>query len=46
MSLESMAQDLVLLLKTMFPVREDAPSILLIGHSMVRCVPSPQTRKL
>lgn len=44
MSLESMVQDLVSLLKTMFPVREDAPSILLIGHSMVRCLLVPDTR--
>jgi hypothetical protein len=35
MSLESMSSDLVGLLKSMFPNREEAPSFLLIGHSMV-----------
>ncbi|ORY76902.1 Alpha/Beta hydrolase protein [Leucosporidium creatinivorum] len=34
MSLESMSADLVGLLKSMFPKREEAPSFLLVGHSM------------
>lgn len=36
MSLPSMADDLVRLLKTMFPVRAEAPAVVLVGHSMVR----------
>ena len=35
MSLPSMADDLVRLLKTMFPVRAEAPAVVLVGHSMV-----------
>lgn len=35
MSLESMSGDLVGLLKSMFPKREEAPTFLLVGHSMV-----------
>ncbi|KAM0746851.1 protein phosphatase methylesterase [Meredithblackwellia eburnea MCA 4105] len=34
MSLETMSNDLVQLLKAMFPVKADAPSVLLVGHSM------------
>lgn len=36
MSLESMSDDLVRVLKSMFPKREEAPSFVLVGHSMVR----------
>lgn len=39
MSLSSMADDLVRLLKTIFPVREEAPAIVLVGHSMVSSRP-------
>ncbi|GAA5990652.1 hypothetical protein JCM11641_001263 [Rhodosporidiobolus odoratus] len=34
MSLEYMANDLVALLKAMYPVRAQAPSLILVGHSM------------
>ncbi|KAL8287269.1 hypothetical protein RQP46_003721 [Phenoliferia psychrophenolica] len=34
MSLEAMSDDLVRLLKEMFPVKAEAPSVVLIGHSM------------
>jgi hypothetical protein len=36
MSLESMSGDLVALLKTLFPIQDEAPAFLLVGHSMVR----------
>lgn len=36
MSLGVMAGDLVALLKVMFPIRAKAPSVVLVGHSMVR----------
>lgn len=36
MSLSSLSADLCALLKVMFPSREEAPSLLLVGHSMVR----------
>lgn len=35
MSLETMSDDLVRLLKEMFPTKAKAPSVVLIGHSMV-----------
>lgn len=35
LSLDRLANDLVALLKTMFPVRAEAPSLVLVGHSMV-----------
>ncbi|KAI5480668.1 hypothetical protein MNV49_007595 [Pseudohyphozyma bogoriensis] len=34
MSIENLSKDLVDLLKTMFPDKDDAPTILLVGHSM------------
>ncbi|GAA5886851.1 hypothetical protein JCM6882_005914 [Rhodosporidiobolus microsporus] len=34
MSLQTMAQDLCALLKTMYPDRDSAPSLVLVGHSM------------
>jgi pimeloyl-ACP methyl ester carboxylesterase len=36
MTLDLLAEDLVGLLKAMFPDRSTAPKILLVGHSMVR----------
>lgn len=35
LDLESMSGDLVKLLKTMFPNRDEAPGLILVGHSMV-----------
>lgn len=35
LSLETLSADLVALLKAMFPVREQAPAFVLVGHSMV-----------
>lgn len=37
LSLNRLSADLVSLLKTMFPVRAEAPSLVLVGHSMVSC---------
>ncbi|GAA5937547.1 phosphoprotein phosphatase methylesterase 1 [Sporobolomyces koalae] len=34
MNLESMAQDLINLLKTVYPSRDEAPGLVLVGHSM------------
>jgi len=31
-----MANDLISLLKTVFPSRDEAPALILVGHSMVR----------
>ena len=31
-----MANDLISLLKTVFPSRDEAPALVLVGHSMVR----------
>lgn len=36
MSLDQLAQDLVSVLKEMFPDPDQAPKLLLVGHSMVR----------
>lgn len=36
MELGSMANDLISLLKTVFPSRDEAPALILVGHSMVR----------
>lgn len=51
MSLASMADDLVRLLKTIYPERSEAPAVVLVGHSMVsassfsqsQTAPSPST---
>jgi hypothetical protein len=44
MELESMANDLVALLQTVFPTRAEAPGIILVGHSMVSTSSKPSLR--
>ncbi|GAA5860674.1 hypothetical protein JCM3774_006247 [Rhodotorula dairenensis] len=46
MSLSSMADDLVRLLKTIFPVREEAPALVLVGHSMGGAVVSEASNRI
>ncbi|GAA5977539.1 hypothetical protein JCM10908_005007 [Rhodotorula pacifica] len=46
MSLPSMADDLVRLLKTIFPVRAEAPALVLVGHSMGGAVVSEASNRI
>ncbi|BGP18138.1 hypothetical protein JCM10213_007744 [Rhodosporidiobolus nylandii] len=46
MSLEAMSADLAALLKAMYPLREEAPALVLVGHSMGGAVVADATNRI